>query len=166
MVIATGVTLLVMMAGVINSLEETRRVYYERNRLGDLFCPGQASPQPYCPQIVCPARCLRSRGVASPVRRLLVCPALISPCVHTPFPLPDHGEPRLNAIHLTDGRRMDVRNSDEIILLNSFAKAHDLKPGDTISATMNGAKRNLQIVRSGPVTGISLQRRAGRNGVR
>ena len=44
MVIATGVTLLVMMAGVINSLEETRRVYYERNRLADIFAPVKRAP--------------------------------------------------------------------------------------------------------------------------
>nr|WP_321460239.1 FtsX-like permease family protein [uncultured Cohaesibacter sp.] len=145
MVIATGVTLLVMMAGVINSLEETRRVYYERNRLGDLFAPVKRAPA----HIVRKLSALP--GVSAAEGRitgsaLVSLPSLDLPLRASAISLPDHGEPRLNAIHLTDGRRMDVRNSDEIILLNSFAKAHDLKPGDTISATMNGAKRNLQIV--------------------
>ena len=37
-VIALGVMLLIMMDGLVNSLEETKQAYYERYRLADIFC--------------------------------------------------------------------------------------------------------------------------------
>ncbi len=38
LVIALGVLMLVMMDGLVNTLDETRRAYYERYRLADIFC--------------------------------------------------------------------------------------------------------------------------------
>ncbi|MGB8622330.1 MAG: ABC transporter permease, partial [Paracoccaceae bacterium] len=44
-VIAVGVLLLVMMTGLIASLTETRRAYYERYRLADIFAPVTRAPE-------------------------------------------------------------------------------------------------------------------------
>ena len=60
--------------------------------------------------------------------------------------MPDLRAPRLNDVFLTDGRMIDSDQSDEILLLQSFARAHGLRPGDRISATMNGARRSFRIV--------------------
>src|SRR5690606_8564298 len=45
LVIALGVQLLVMMDGLVNSLEETRRAYYERYRLAEVFAPAKRAPR-------------------------------------------------------------------------------------------------------------------------
>nr|WP_321524928.1 FtsX-like permease family protein [uncultured Cohaesibacter sp.] len=145
MVIATGVTLLVMMAGVVNSLQETRRVYYERNRLGDVFAPVKRAPSHIIRKLAALPGVSAAEGRITG-SALVSLPSLDLPLRAIAISLPDTGAPRLNAIHLTDGRRMDPKDADEIILLNSFAHAHDLKPGDTLSATMNGARRTLTIV--------------------
>ena len=145
LVIATGVTLLVMMAGVINSLEETRRVYYERNRLGDIFAPVKRAPSHIASKLAALPGVSAAEGRITG-SALVSLPSLALPLRAMAISLPDKGEPRLNAIHLTDGRRIDPKDADEIILLNSFAHAHALKPGDTLSATMNGARRTLTIV--------------------
>lgn len=42
--------------------------------------------------------------------------------------LPDFGEPRLNDIYLNEGRRLESDHPDEILLLQSFAKAHVSSP--------------------------------------
>lgn len=60
--------------------------------------------------------------------------------------LPDLHAPRLNDVFLTDGRMIDSDHSDEILLLDAFANAHDMRPGDRIHATMNGARRSFRIV--------------------
>lgn len=39
LVIALGVMLLVMMDGLVNTLDQTRSAYYERYRLADVFVP-------------------------------------------------------------------------------------------------------------------------------
>ncbi len=60
--------------------------------------------------------------------------------------LPDRRDPRLNAVYLTAGRMIDSENSDEILLLKSFANANQLKPGNSITATMNGTRWTFHIV--------------------
>ena len=44
------------------------------------------------------------------------------------------GAPRLNNIYLTDGRLLDTARRDEVLLLQGFAAANGLGPGDTLSA--------------------------------
>ena len=44
-VIAVGVLMLVMMTGLVSSLDETRETYYERYRLADVFAPVARAPE-------------------------------------------------------------------------------------------------------------------------
>ena len=43
-VISLGVLMLVMMDGLVNSLEQTKRAYYERYRLADIFATAKRAP--------------------------------------------------------------------------------------------------------------------------
>ena len=45
LVIAVGVLMLVMMSGLVISLDETRRAYYERYRLAQVFAPAIRAPE-------------------------------------------------------------------------------------------------------------------------
>ncbi|MGC9369162.1 MAG: ABC transporter permease [Paracoccaceae bacterium] len=144
-VIAVGVLMLVMMTGLVNSLSETRRAYYERYRLADVFAPAARAPQ----RIV--QRLAAIPGVAAAEGRvtgsaLIHLPDRDLPVQAKAVSLPDRGAPALNDIYLKDGRRLNADRSDEILLLNSFAEAHGLRPGDTLRATMNGARRSFRIV--------------------
>jgi len=144
MVIATGVMLLVMMSGLITSLSETRRAYYERYRLGDIFAPVTRAPERLL------SRLAAIDGVAAVEgrvqgRALIDIAGEILPVQAQAVSLPDLRDPRLNAVYLTAGRMLDSDRSDEVLLLQSFAKAHDLHPGDRLSATMNGARRTFRI---------------------
>ncbi|SNY91557.1 putative ABC transport system permease protein [Cohaesibacter sp. ES.047] len=144
-VIATGVMLLVMMSGVVTSLSETRRAYYERNRLAHVFAPVKRAPLHVIRDLADLPGVTAAEGRVTG-SALISLPSLELPLRATAVSLPDLGEPRLNAIHLTDGRQISHDKPDEIILLNSFARAHNLTPGDALSATMNGAKRTFRIV--------------------
>ena len=44
-VIGVGVLMLVMMTGLVTSLDETRRAYYERYRLADVFAQVNRAPE-------------------------------------------------------------------------------------------------------------------------
>ncbi|MBN1478357.1 ABC transporter permease [Candidatus Sumerlaeota bacterium] len=144
-VIAVGVLLLVMMTGLVTTLDETRRAYYERCRLADVFAPVTRAPEHLITDLaVVP-------GVAAVEGRvtgsaLIDLPDQALPIQARAVSLPDHGDPRLNDIHLTAGRRLESDRPDEILLLRGFADAHGLRPGDTLSVTMNGAHRDLSIV--------------------
>lgn len=145
MVIAVGVLLQVMMTGLVASLDETRRAYYERYRLADVFVPVARAPEHS-------AQALRDLpGVAS-VQTRVVGNALIDvagsdlPVQARALSLPEFHAPALNAVYLTDGRMFAGDRPGEAVVLQSFAQAHDLRPGDRIHATMNGFRRDFTIV--------------------
>ena len=145
MVIALGVGMLVMMTGLVTSLNETRNAYYERYRLADVFAPVTRAPDRLVGRLTAIA------GVSA-VEPRVVGGALIDladkdlPVQAQAISLPDLRDPRLNDVFLTDGRMIDSDHTDEILLLQSFANAHGLRPGDRIQATMNGARRSFRIV--------------------
>ncbi|MBT8417400.1 MAG: FtsX-like permease family protein [Silicimonas sp.] len=144
-VIAVGVGMLVMMQGLVTSLNETRAAYYERYRLAEIFAPVTRAPDRLA------IRLAAIDGVSA-VEPRVVGAALIDvadfdlPVQAQAVSLPDLRAPRLNDVFLTDGRMIDSDHADEILLLEAFANAHDIRPGDRISATMNGARRSFRIV--------------------
>lgn len=145
LVIALGVLMLVMMDGLVNSLEETKRAYYERYRLAEIFAPLKRAPEHVLKDIA------GIPGVAAVEGRvnggaLIDLPGVAVPVRAQAVSLPDFRPPRLNDIYLSQGRRLDPAHEDEILLLEGFAKAHGLSPGDRLSATMNGARRTFYIV--------------------
>lgn len=144
-VIALGVLMLVMMDGLVNTLDGTRQAYYQRYRLADVYVPVKRAPHSVLEALskidgvgavegrVKGDALIDLAGVAIPLRAQAVS-------------LPDFGSPRLNDILLTRGRLLDVRHSDEILLLDSFAQARQLSVGDTLTATINGKRRKFDIV--------------------
>ena len=167
MVIALGVGMLVMMTGLVTSLNETRNTYYERYRLADVFAPVTRAPD----RLV--GRLAAIEGVSA-VEPRVVGGALIDlvdrdlPVQAQAISLPDLRDPRLNDVFLTDGRMIDSDHTDEILLLQSFAIAHGLRPGDRIHATMNGARRNgarggcagIVVPIDGPLATLTAKHRA------
>lgn len=145
LVVALGVLMQVMQSGLVVSLDETRTAYYERYRLADVFAPVVGAPEHI-------AEDLRNLPGVSSVDTRVVGQALVDlPNIELPIralaiSLPEIGEAKLNLIYLTDGRHLSRERPDEIIVLQSFAQAHGLRPGDQISATMNGARRNFEVV--------------------
>lgn len=143
-VIALGVLMLVMMDGLVNSLEQTKRAYYERYRLAEVFAPAKRAPNHLLKDIA------EVSGVGTVEGRinggaLIDLPGVQVPIRAQALSLPETGLPRLNDIYLTDGRRLDPTREDEILLLRGFAKAQNLTPGAKLTATMNGARRTFTI---------------------
>jgi putative ABC transport system permease protein len=143
-VVSLGVLMLIMMDGLVNSLEQTKRAYYERYRIADVFAPAKRAPNHLLKDIAeIPGAGIvegRINGAA-----LIDLPGVAVPVRAQALSLPETGPPRLNDIYLTDGRRLDPTRDDEILLFRGFAKAHNLKPGVTLTATMNGARRTFKV---------------------
>ena len=145
MVIAVGVGMLVMMTGLVTSLNETRAAYYERYRLADVFAPVTRAPDRLAGQLAAieGVRTVEPRVIGGALIDLI---DVDLPVQAQAVSLPDLRAPRLNDVFLTDGRMIDSAHTEEILLLQSFANAHELRPGDRIQATMNGARRSFRIV--------------------
>lgn len=144
-VIGVGVLMLVMMTGLVTSLDETRKTYYERYRLADIFAPVTRAPDRLIADLAAIPGVSAAEGRVTG-SALIDIPGLDLPLQARAVSLPDYGEPRLNDVYLSAGRRLDSARANEVLLLQGFAKAHGLEPGDTLSATMHGARRTFRIV--------------------
>jgi len=145
LVISMGVMLQVMMSGLVLSLDETRAAYYDRFRLAEVFAPVARAPEHVADRLKA------IPGVAQ-VETRIVSSAQIDvagrdlPVAARAISLPDIGEPKFNNVKLTSGRMFDHAHPEEIVLLDSFAKAQGLVAGDMLSTTINGMRRSFLIV--------------------
>jgi len=144
-VVSVGVTLLVMMSGLLTSLEDTRATYYQQYRLADVFAPVTRAP-------LRELETLKAiPGIASVEGRLqgsalIDMPGQPLPVRAVAVSLPPYRAPNLNDLYLTQGRLVRPGRTEEVIVLKSFADAHDLELGGEIFATMYGARRSFVIV--------------------
>lgn len=144
-VIAVAVLLLVMMTGLDSSLTETRRAYYERYRLAEVFAPVTRAPERVIGDLAA------IPGVASAEGRvagygMIDLQGAALPIQARIVSLPDFEVPKLNEIFLVAGRRLNATDANEILLLKSFADAHGIKPGQSLRVTIRGTRRSFRVV--------------------
>lgn len=144
-VIAVGVLLLVMMTGLVSSLDETREAYYERYRLADVFAPVSRAPESVIGELAALPGVDAAEGRVAG-HALVDLESDDLPIQARVVSLPDFEAPQLNDVFLTDGRRLDPASPDEILLLKGFADAHGIRPDQTLRVTIRGAQRAFRIV--------------------
>ncbi len=145
LVMASGVTTLILAVGAYRSLEETRSAYYERYRFADVFATAKRAPEFVERQI------LEISGVAAAEARiqefaLLDIEGMEQPATGLAMSLPDYRELRLNRIYLRKGRLPDPGRVDEVTINEAFATAHNFELGAKFHAILNGYKRPLTVV--------------------
>ena len=145
LVIASGVATFVLASGAYHSLEETRAAYYLRYRFADIFADVRRAPKSIADRIA------TIPGVAAAEPRithlaLLDVPGLAEPATGRAVSVPDLTEPRLNLLHLREGRLPERERTDEVTINEGFAKAHRMHVGATFKALLNGKKRELKVV--------------------
>jgi putative ABC transport system permease protein len=145
LVIGGGVATLVMAAGSIRSLEETRTAYYERYEFADLFANVKRAPK----QLINRIREIPGVALAEPrIARLalLDVPGSREPVTAEFISLPDEAEQHLNRIYLRSGRLPRPGQAEEAVVYDGFANAHDMQIGAHFSAILNGHKQELIMV--------------------
>ena len=145
LVMASGVATFVLASGAYHSLDETRAAYYLRYRFADVFAEVRRAPKSVAEQI------LAIPGVAVAEPRithlaLLDVQGLAEPATGRAVSVPDLTEPRLNLLHLREGRLPERERTDEVTVNEGFAKAHGMHIGSTFQALLNGKKRELKVV--------------------
>jgi putative ABC transport system permease protein len=145
LVIATGVMLQVMMSGLVASLSETRRAYYERNNLAEVFAPVVRAPNTVIDRLANIPGVARLDGRVVG-RALIDIPGDPVPIQSTAVGLPDTGAQILNTVYLMQGRLPAEHHREEALLLSGFATAHGYGIGDRLDVTMNGSRRTIRIV--------------------
>ncbi|MCI0516946.1 MAG: FtsX-like permease family protein, partial [Woeseiaceae bacterium] len=144
-VIAGGVSVYLVAAGMLTSLEETRRAYYERYRFADIWAPVVRAPNALINDI------RNLEGVQAAESRVRVAalfdmPGMDEPATGEIYSLPDAAEPAVNQVYLLRGRMPQPGRRDEAVVLRAFADAHALDIGDTIPATVYGGRETMTVV--------------------
>ena len=144
LVVAAGVSAYVAEHSAWTSLKTSRDAYYDRYRFADVFARLERAPD-----------AVRDRLAASPgiatvhtrvvERATLVMPGLEEPAYAQVVSVPSDGEPPLNALHLHRGRPIRPEHPEEVLVLDSFAEAHGIEPGDRLHAVINGRRKQLRV---------------------
>ena len=145
LVIAAGVATVVMALGTLHSLGETRTAYYERYGLGHVFAQAKRAPEFLADRIA------EIPGVAQVSTRIsehviLDMPGMDEPARANIVSLPEGRQPELNRVVIRTGRMIRRGHPDEALIGEAFAEAHELMPGDTVTANINGRQRTLTVV--------------------
>ncbi len=144
-VMTVGLAMFVAYLSTFTSLQLTQQTYYDQQRFADVFATVKRAPL-----------ALRSRIVAIPgVSRIelrvvadvtLDIDGLAEPATGRLISVPVPRRPMLNDLYLRRGRYLTPGRPDEVLVSESFALAHDLDPGATVPALINGRRRLLQVV--------------------
>ncbi len=144
LVIAAAVTVYIMYLGAFESLRLSQSSYYDRNRFADVFVGLKRAP------LYLADRIETIPGVASAEFRVsaavtLDMEGMSEPAIGRLVSIPERRRAILNDLFIRKGRYIDPARPDEILVSESFALAHELEPGDSIRAVINGRRRDLEI---------------------
>ncbi len=145
LIVASGVAVLVMSLSAMQALDDSSEAYYERFGFAEVFGSLKRAPERVGRRI---ADLEGVQVVDLRVVRFAVLdmPELQEPVIGRLVSLPDRGPPLLNRLALAAGRLPDLARSDEVVVAEPFAEAHDLHPGDRFGALLNGRRRSLEVV--------------------
>ena len=136
---------MVMSLSSLESLKETAAAYYDRYRFAQVFTSLERAPK----HIV--SRIEKIPGIQTVHTRIskLVTLSIANfdePIIGQINSIPESGQPLLNLIALRKGRLVSSGASDEVVISESFAQAHNLDVGDSVEAILNGKQKKLIIV--------------------
>ena len=127
LVMASGVATFVLASGAYHSLEETRAAYYLRYRFADVFAEVRRAPEVGRRADRCHPRRRRRRAAHhAPGAARRRGPGRAGHRA-APSPCPTCTEPRLNLLHLREGRLPERERTDEVTVNEGFAKAHRMQ---------------------------------------
>lgn len=144
LVMACGLTMLIMARSLIYSLESTRDEYYRANRFAEVFAHLKRAPLSLLERV----RTIPGVAVAQPgisVQVTLDIPGLDEPASGNVRSLPDFGEPDLNRLFLRRGQWLQPGKRREVLVSEAFADANRLEPGHEIALLLNGRRQNFRV---------------------
>lgn len=144
-VIACGVATFIMMQSALTGLSFTQQSYYEQSRFARVFSDVKRAPMSVGKRIS------EIPGVSQTQLRVvrdvtLDLPDLVEPAVGRLISVPERTTPGLNKLYLRTGRYIEPNRPDEVLCSEGFAKSHNLKPGDKVTAIINSRRKELEIV--------------------
>src|SRR6266508_2355744 len=144
LVVACGIAAFVAMRSVYYSLLSSQDAYYRQYRFADVFANLKRAPETLA------ARVRAISGVAAAETRIVADVTLDVPGVEEPargriISISKRPAQTLNDLHIISGRYIEAGKRDEVIVSGAFSSANDMRPGDALTAVINGRWQKLRI---------------------
>ena len=147
LVVASGIGGFLAMLSAVDSLSRARDDFYREGRFGDVFAAVRRAPESMVPRLAALPGVIDVQTTVEAMTRVTV-PGSIDPVMGQLIGLDPQRSPRLNRVLLRSGRWAEggSRGGElETVVTESFAQAHKLGPGESVSALVNGKRRTLRI---------------------
>jgi len=145
LVLASGMTSFVSLRGTYESLQQARVAYYDRFGFADVFAQVESAPEALVPRLrALPSVALLETRICKDVA--LPIEGLARPAYGRLLSLPEGRQPVTNRIHVQSGRLPEPGREDEAVILEAFANAHGLVPGDRVPIVLGGKLRQIRVV--------------------
>ncbi|MGE0418932.1 MAG: ABC transporter permease [Acetobacteraceae bacterium] len=145
LLIAAGVSVLVMSVSGFLSLRSAQRTFYDESRFAEIQAEVKRAPRTLLARIgEIPGVATAEARIAGEVR--IDWPGAEVPVAGRVLSLPaTGGQPVLNRLHLLAGRLPEPTHHDEVVIHVAFAEAWHVGPGDEIAAILNGRREQFRI---------------------
>ena len=147
LVVAAGVSVLIASLGAYRSLRDARDRFYRESRFADAFTFFKRAPRTLLDELNTIDGVTFSEG-----RIVYEAPLELAggePAMGRFVSLPDQGSLVLNRVYVRRGRLPESYRADEVFVNETFAEANALNPGDSVTAILNGRRREFRIVGTG-----------------
>ncbi|MFI5357637.1 MAG: ABC transporter permease [Opitutales bacterium] len=145
LVMACGLTMMIMTRSLILSLESTRDAYYRDYRFAQIFVQLKRAPNAVADELAAiPGVAAVQTGIALSAR--LDLPGVAEPASGLFLSLPEYGPAKLDRLFLRRGRMLEGRDQPgQVLAGEAFAEAHGLEPGDALAAVLYGRRQTLHL---------------------
>ena len=148
LVVASGIGGFLATLSAVDSLEQARDDFYASGRFADVFAIVKRAPDALAARLAEVPGVVDVQTTVETVARVTV-PGSTDPVIGQLIGL-EAGRPhRLNRVQLRSGRWPEGGSRPggelEAVVTESFAQAHRLRPGGSVSALVNGKRRTLRI---------------------
>ena len=144
LVIAAGVMTLMISVTSYDALAYTQQRFYAGTHFADVFADLKRAPEGVAERLRTIAGVSRvDTRVQAPV--WLAVAGYDGPIRGILLSLPDGRQPLLNQLHLREGRLPEPGRADQAVVSDAFAEAHGLRPGDALTAIVDGRLIRLTI---------------------
>ena len=144
-VVACGVSAFVALGGTHRALVGARAAYYATHRMGDIWANAERAPSAVASRLQSiPGVSRLETRIQAPARIPL--DSLAVPADARVISIPDHGRARLGELRMIAGRRPRSGHHEEVVLLDTFAAAHEMRIGAELPLVLEGQERRLRVV--------------------
>ncbi len=160
LVIVSGVSTFVMLISTMDSLNLTRKRFYQDYDFAEVFASLKRAPESVKYRIgsIPGVEQVETRVVANVKLNI---EGFNEPVTAKLVSVPDDGKPLLNRIYIKRGRMVEPWKDNEVVVSEAFAAAHHFSPGDRFGAVINGRWKMLDIVGTALSPEFILQVRPG-----